>query len=205
MPAAKLARRKHVWLIGTLIVAAVIGIIIWKSLLPLSVTPLVQTSESLPERNLSYFLTVQKYRDGKPYQTEFQSSGREIFEPGWQFKLNFSSPQEGFLYLLNEAPTKTGSDYVLLFPLPSHNNGSAHLVANERLQTSWYVFDDQPGTENFRLVWAAQPVPELEAVRALVNPTDKGRISDPAQIEAVRAFLQQQANVRSRKHQRRAK
>jgi hypothetical protein len=101
-----------------------------------------------------------------------------------------TSPQEGFLYLLNEEPAPTGSRFVLLFPTPSHNNGSAHLAANERFQTNWYLFDDQTGAEQFRLVWAAEPAPELEAVRDLVNPTDKGRISDPAQIRAVRAFIQ---------------
>jgi hypothetical protein len=37
-------------------------------------------------------------------------------------------------------------------------------------------------------------VPELESLRALVNPTDKGRISDSAQQQTVRAFLQQHAN-----------
>jgi hypothetical protein len=152
----------------------------------------------LPERSLSYSLTVQKYRDGKPYQGEFQSSGREIFEPGWRFKLNLASPQEGYLYLLNQEP---GDKYVLLFPLPSHKNGLARLEANERLQTAWYVFDDQPGTEAFRLVWAAQPVPELEQFRALVNPTDRGRISDPAQIRVVREFLQQHAASQLEIHQ----
>jgi hypothetical protein len=142
----------------------------------------------LPERQLSYWLTVQKYRDGKPYQGEFQSSGREIFEPGWKFKLNVTSPQEGFLYVLNQEP---GGKYVLLFPLPSHKNGSAHIEANEQLETGWYVFDDQPGTERFRLVWAAGPVPELEQFRALVNPVDRGLISDPAQIHVVSEFLRQ--------------
>jgi len=33
----------------------------------------------------------------------------------------------------------------------------------------------------------------LEAVRELVNPTDRGHISDPAQIQAVRALLQRPA------------
>jgi hypothetical protein len=200
-PASALVRRKLIWLLGALITAGIIGIFVWQALRPRAVDPpaqnmaaqnmAAQSTAALPERNLSYFLAVQKYRDGKPYQTEFQSSGREIFEPGWQFKLNVSSPQEGFLYVLNEEPAPSGAQFVLLFPLPSHNHGSAHLAANERFQTGWYLFDDQPGTEQFRLVWAAEPVPELEAVRQLVNPVDKGRISDPAQIRAVRAFVQQ--------------
>lgn len=185
--ANKPARRKAIWLLTALVAFGFVSIAgwqAWRSRTNNSSAPTV----AAPERNLSYFLTVQRYRDGKPYQTEFQSSGREIFEAGWQFKLNVTSPQDGFLYLLNE---ETNGVYVLLFPLPSRNNGSARLVANERFQTGWYLFDEKPGAENFRLIWAAQPVPELEALRARVNPTDKGRISDPAQRQAVQNFLQQ--------------
>ena len=187
------ARRKLIWLVCGFLAAGVVSLLVWQVLRPRSVNQPAQVAAALPERNLSYFLTVQKYRDGKPYQTEFQSSGREIFEPGWRFKLNVTSPQEGFLYVLNEASAPAGSQFTLLFPMSSHNQGSAHLVANERLQTNWYFFDDMPGTEQFRLIWAAQPVPELEAVRGLVNPTDQGRISNPAQIQAVRALLRQHA------------
>ncbi|HEX4945085.1 MAG TPA: protein kinase [Blastocatellia bacterium] len=187
--AATPARRKFFWLLGALLAAGLIGVPVWQTLR--SRDSSIPTMSALPERNLSYFLTVQRYRNGKPYQSEFQSSGREIFEPGWQFKLNVTSPQEGFLYLLNEEP---GGAYVLLFPIPSHNNGASRLVANERFQTNWYVFDEKPGAEQFRLIWAAQPVPELEALRALMNPTDKGRVSDPTQAEAVRNFLRQNSS-----------
>ena len=97
----------------------------------------------MPERNFSYSLTVQKYRDKKPYQAEFQSSGGEIFEGGWQFKLNLVSPQEGFLYLLDQEPDGA---YRLIFPSSSRDNGSAHLGVNQRFQSDWYFFDDQIGS-----------------------------------------------------------
>ena len=72
---------------------------------------------SLPERSLAYSLTVQKMRDGKPYQGEFQSSGQEIFENGWKFRMNLTSPQEGYVYLLNEGPAEGGvATYNVLFP-----------------------------------------------------------------------------------------
>jgi serine/threonine protein kinase len=183
----KPARRKSLWLLSALLAAGLISVPAWQVWRSRAVPSPAPTAAVL-ERQLSYFLTVQKYRDGKPYQSEFQSSGREIFEAGWRFKLNVTAAQDGFLYLLNE---EASGVYVLLFPLPSHNNGAARLAANERLQTNWYVFDDKPGTEQFRLIWAAQPVPELEALRALVNPTAKGRVSDPTQLQAVQTFLQQ--------------
>jgi serine/threonine protein kinase len=151
-------------------------------------TQIIQARAALPERELSYSLTVQKYRDKTPYQQEFQSSGREIFEGGWGFKLNLVSAQEGFLYLLKEEP---GDIHSLVFPWPWRNNGSAHLGARERLQSDWHFFDEQPGTERFRVVWAAEPVPQLESLRGFVNRTTNGLISHPTQVKAVREFLLQ--------------
>ena len=75
--------------------------------------------------------------------------------------------------------------------MSSRNSGSAYIGANERHETDWYFFDDKTGTERFRLVWSADPVPQLEALRELVNKTTKGLITNPTQIKAVREFLQQ--------------
>jgi serine/threonine protein kinase len=197
-PVAQPIRRQQVWLLVALILVAITGFAVWQGQRLDSAIPAAPAAVILPERNLSYSLTIQKYRDGKPYQAEFQSSGREIFEPEWRFKLNLTSPQEGFLYLLNQDPS---GNYTLLFPLPSHKNGSAYIEANERLQTRWYIFDDQPGTEMFRLVWAAESVPELERFRGLVNPIQKGLISDPAQIQVVREFLEQHATSQFESYQ----
>jgi serine/threonine protein kinase len=188
-------RSARLGLLGGILVLIILGVGAWqwlgsKSAISPAATP-VNAASALPERNLSYSLTVQKYRDGRPYQQEFQSSGREIFEGGWKFKLNLVSRQEGFLYLLNQEPGEPGDSYRLLFPVPWRDNGSAHLGANERRETDWYFFDDQTGKERFRVVWAAGPVPQLEAVRGLVNKTTKGLISDPTQIQAVREFLQE--------------
>jgi len=159
----------------------------WSLLRPKSSTP---TPPSAPERQISYSLTIQKMRDDKPYQAPFESTGQEIFENGWKFKLNFSSPQLGYLYLLNEGPTSGGAiSFSLLFPFPSINSGSAQIAAGQRVQTGWYVLSEHQGTERLWLVWAAQPVGGLEAVKGVVNPRDKGVISDPAQLDAVRRLL----------------
>ena len=142
------------------------------------------------ELTLNYWLTVQKMRDGKPYQEPFESSGQEIFENGWKFRFNASSPQAGHLYLLNEGPDASGkTTYNLLYPTPSANGGSARLAPNQQMQTGWYVFDENQGTEKFWIVWAAEPVKELEAVKGFVNPEDRGTIKDKALADAVRDFL----------------
>lgn len=148
-------------------------------------------TESAHERTLDYSLTVQKMRNGKAYQEPFESSGQEIFEDGWKFRMNLSSPEAGFLYLLNEGPAKDGNTTLtILFPNPFSNSGSPFLSAGQQTQTGWMVFDQSQGTENFWMVWSAEAVPELEAVRGVVNNTDKGTITDSNQTEAVRKFLQ---------------
>jgi hypothetical protein len=144
----------------------------------------------LAERSLSYGLTVQKMRNGKPYQDTFESSGQEIFENGWKFRMNIDSPQKGYLYLLNEGP---GADdtttYNMLFPAPSNNSGSPFVEAQQKIETGWMVFDQNQGTEDFWVVWSATEVPELEAVKGVVNPHDKGEVRDEGQKKAVKQFL----------------
>ena len=142
------------------------------------------------ERSLAYSLTVQKMREGKPYQGEFESSGQEIFENGWKFRMNLSSPQEGYLYLLNEGPAAGDTTtYNMLFPEAKTNNGSPRVAADQKLQTAWMRFEDHQGTEKFWIVWAASPVKELEAVTDAVNERDQGQIRDATKARSVRDFL----------------
>ena len=146
-------------------------------------------------RDLSYKLIVQKMRNGRPYQEEFESSGQEIFENGWKFRMNMNSSQTGYLYLLNEGPAEGGDiTYNMLFPAPSMNAGSPYLAANQKIETAWMVFDQNQGTEKFWMIWAAEAVPELEAVKGVVNPTDKGEIKDSGQAKAVREFLKKHSS-----------
>jgi serine/threonine protein kinase len=71
-----------------------------------------------PRREISYYLSVQKMRDGKPYEEPFRSSGREIFESGYKFKTVLKSDADGYLYLFNEGKNKKGEiEYYLLHPI----------------------------------------------------------------------------------------
>jgi serine/threonine protein kinase len=147
------------------------------------------------ERSLTYSLTVQKMRDGNPYQNEFESSGQEIFENGWKFRMNLASPQEGYLYLLNEGPANGDTaTYNVLFPESKTNGGSPRVNANQKLQTAWMRFDDNQGTEKFWMVWSASAVKELEAVIGVVNDRDIGEIKDEAKARTVRDFLKQHSS-----------
>jgi hypothetical protein len=101
-----------------------------------------------------------------------------------------SSRQNGYLYLLNEGPSAGGTTtFNVLFPAPSNNSGNAYVNATETINTGWMLFDEHQGTEKFWIVSSAQPVPELEAVKGVVNEKDKGAISDSNQSNAVREFL----------------
>jgi serine/threonine protein kinase len=181
----------------TLVIGAVVAIALvvvggWyllgrKAAAPSGGTPVTINA---PERNLSYSLTVQKMRDGLPYQEPFESSGQEIFENGWKFRMNVSSPQTGYLYLLNEGPSASGiTTFNVLFPAPSTNSGASYIQPNQEIKTGWMLFDENQGTEKFWIVWSANAVPELEAVKGVVNEEDKGTINEVAQAKAAREFL----------------
>jgi serine/threonine protein kinase len=147
------------------------------------------------ENSLTYSLTVQKMRNGQPFQGEFESSGQEIFENGWKFRMNVETPQDGYLYLLNEGPASANvSTYNVLFPEAKTNGGSPRVAANQKLQTDWMRFDDNQGTEKFWVVWSASPVKELEAVKDVVNERELGEIKDAAKARSVRDFLNQHSS-----------
>lgn len=164
------------------IIGAVAGIVLWKR------DALFGTRGA--NRSVNYSLTVQKMRDNKPYQDEFESSGQEIFENGWKFRMNVSSPQDGYLYLINEGPVSGDTTtYNVLFPESKTNGGSPRVTADQKLQTAWMRFDDHQGTEKFWMIWSASPVKELQAVTDAVNDQDLGEIRDTTKAKSVRDFL----------------
>ena len=177
-----------------ILVGAGAGIVAWKR------SALFGTSapkNTAAERSLSYSLTVQKMRDGKPYQDQFDSSGQEIFENGWKFRMNLTSPLEGYLYLLNEGPASGDTTtYNVLFPEAKTNSGSPRVNANQKLQTAWMRFDDHQGTEKFWIVWSSSPVKELEVVTDAVNDRDIGEIKDAAKARAVSDYLKAHSSLK---------
>ena len=106
-------------------------------------------------------------RGGKRYQAAYLSSGKDIFETGYRFRLNVLSPEPGFLYLFNEGPpSRSGTSFTIIYPLPSTNQGSATLGGNQLVQSGWNTFAGESGTENFWIIWSTSLVPELEAAKA---------------------------------------
>jgi serine/threonine protein kinase len=152
----------------------------------------VSSSESGPERALSYSLTVQKYqgnrKDGAPFTL---ADANQIFESKYHVKLNVITPRPGYFYILNEGPTD-GSGvprYTMLYPASSDKGSRAltRITAPEPAD-DWFEFDNKRGTEKLWMVWSENPVPELEAVKGLANQ-QMAQIKDAAQSHAVHDVL----------------
>jgi len=147
-----------------------------------------------PTRSFNYWLKVQKIRNGKHYQEAFLSSGKEIFETGYKFRLNVSSPEPGYLYLFNEAPpSQSGTSFTILYPTPVTNSGLATLGANQPVETNWNTFAGKTGTENFWIVWSVSPVPELEAAKTEAFKHPLGGLTGD-NLVATRKFLMTKEN-----------
>jgi serine/threonine protein kinase len=150
-----------------------------------------------PVKSFSYWITVQKYRDKKPYQAPFKLAGEINFENDYHVRLNLNNRQPGHLYVVNEGPAPVNGlpSYVILFPSPTANNGSAQLAANQQIDIpergDGFFFDNDQGTEKLWLIWSKNSLPALEAVKHLANSTDKGLISDSAHIQAIRDLIAQ--------------
>lgn len=145
-------------------------------------------------RTLTYWITVQKYRDGKPYQAPFTLPSEVNFEADYQIRVHVRSPQSGYLYILNEGPQEGSAppEFVLLFPSSTANKGSPVLAAEQMVQIpekSWIVFDKQQGTEVLWFVFANEAVPELEAVREFASARTAGLITDRSRTSAIQIFI----------------
>lgn len=147
------------------------------------------TAAPAPGRSLSYWITVQRPRGGRP--EPFRLPGEILFEAGDRIRLHVSVAQGGHLYVLNEGPTP-GAPLNVLFPTPTANAGSPVIDAGGQVQIpeeSWFSFDRERGTEKVWLVWAAEAVAELEAARRFVNPRERGEIRDEPLNRALREFI----------------
>lgn len=144
---------------------------------------------------------VQKYRNGRPFEAPFRLGGEINFEKDYRVRLNLGSSQDGHLYILNEGPAEQGrpSAYVILFPSPTSNGGESLLGAGRQIQVpekSWIQFDAEQGTEKLWLVWTAESVSALEALKVYANSRDRGLVGDPDLNGAARDFLQAHQNPR---------
>jgi len=149
-----------------------------------------KTNASQPARNVDYSLLVQKMRDGKKYQEPFQSSGQEIFENGYQFIMNLTPSEKGYLYIFAEGLNEKGEKvFNIIFPTPKQNAGLADVAANQKYQTGWNEFSGKAGTENFWVIWSKDKNDTTEKSRenAFANG---GNIVDKTLEKKLRDYLE---------------
>jgi hypothetical protein len=163
--------------------------------------PSQTTAAPVTEQTLTYSITVQKYRNNKPFEEPFQLAKEMVFERDYQIRLNVNGPRSGYLYILNEGPHEKGkpAEFVVLFPSPKSNSGSALINDNERIQipeNSWITFDQEKGTERVWLVFSQKAVPDLEPIRGFVNDETKGLITDSSVRDRVQQFLRSHSTDR---------
>jgi hypothetical protein len=151
-----------------------------------------------PERALEYSLTVQKYRDGRPFEQPFDLGGEILFEKDYRVRLNVRGREDGHLYVLNERPKEGGgAAFNVLFPSPTANGGASFVGGGQEVripEQSWFSFDGEEGTELIWLVWSDAELSELEALKRFANPTDRGVVAD-AELPALQKFLNAHATV----------
>jgi serine/threonine protein kinase len=179
-------------LIGMAVVTALIfAVNLWRS--SRARTDASTTSPApIIERSLTYWITVQKFRNGRPYMDPFTQPGEMIFEADYQIRVHIRSSQSGYLYVLNEGPTSGEPEFVVLFPSPTANGGSQFLASGQAVQIpeqSWIQFDSQQGVEKLWLVFSEDAVPELEAVKEYASERTRGLVTDPAQNRSIQNFL----------------
>jgi len=192
--------KKRVLLIAivamVLATAAIFAYNIWRSRREKAATSVVTPSPApvaTDERTLTYWITVQKFRDGRAYDDPFPLAGEINFEADYRIRVHIRSPQPGYLYVLNEGPTTSASpEFVTLFPSETANKGSSFLTAGAVVlipEKSWIKFDEQQGVEKLWLVFSEASVPELEALKQFANRQTKGLITDVSQNKNIQNFL----------------
>lgn len=172
--------------------AAIFGIYSWRSSRARQARSAVTPPAPVAERTLTYWITVQKYKDGKPYQEPFTLASEINFEPSYQIRVSVRSPQPGYLYALNEGPEPGQPEFIMAFPSVTANNNSPFLPAGQVVQIpekTWLQFDQEQGVEKLWLVFSQDPVPELETARQYATPKTKNLIVDAAQNKIIKNFL----------------
>jgi serine/threonine protein kinase len=213
-PAARQpAARQPLWLpiivvLITLFAAVGVGIIAWARMGTIdwgrlspwgdrtTPTPDAKPTAAL-ERSLSYSLLALRNPKRNPGAQPFASNGDVIFKEGDQVRLNVSSTQAGYLYVINEGPELTGNppEFVVMFP---DAGGSAQVDAGQTIQIpspsvkpedDWFAFNEEVGVEKIWLIWSERSVAEMEEIKRWANPKDKGLVGDPSQVSAVAQYL----------------
>jgi hypothetical protein len=145
---------------------------LWPSVWPGSTggvtqSPTPQTASPSPgapgtELTLTYWVTVRQ--KNSPGRAPFQVPGEMYFNPGDILHFSFTSPQTGYLYIINEGPPVAGqaSSFNFLFPTTTTNQGSAQISGGKTVRIpghdEGFELDKEQGVEKLWLIWSASEV-----------------------------------------------
>lgn len=109
---------------------------------------------------------------------------------GDSLKFTLSSPQSGYLYVLEKGPALPNGEnsFVVSFPKPSINSGSAAVAANREIWFEHY-FVDPIGTETYWLIWSERSVSQLEEIKHYVDWAKRGVLSNANKVKEINAYL----------------
>jgi hypothetical protein len=170
-------------------------------------SPSPQTTSPSPvlpgtELSFTYWITVRRNPKRFPGETPFQVPGEMLFAPGDIFHFTFTSPQTGYLYIINESPPVPGqaSSFNILFPTSTTNDSSAQIPAGQTVRIpghdAGFVLDKEQGAEKLWMIWAGVEMTELDYLKRWTNEQDRGEIKDAAEIEKLRAFLAERSTAK---------
>lgn len=192
----KLVRSRAIWplvAVAVLLLAVVgfVGVRYWIARNSLATPPASMSIKLMPERKLTFWLTVQRMYQGQKIGSPFEDAGKTYFQTGDSFRLNFLPDQSGALYLFNEGVNENGAvEWTLLFPTEKSNKWQARIGAKQPLMTGNYFFQGSSGVEKFWLVWAIRPIDLLEAIVSIARVSN-GVIGSPNGLSQLREFISQ--------------
>jgi serine/threonine protein kinase len=183
--------------------AVIVGLLIWQLLdssdsntASQTPPPAASPTPASIDHELNFSITLRRNPRLYPKEGSYQVPGDMVFSSGDRVRFNFSSPEQGNLYLFNEGAAKRGgkASYIILFPSPTANQGLSQLSAGQEViipeTGDGFIFDDREGEEKLWLVWSQKPLPNLEALKRWATPRDKGVIRDVGEVEALRGLLE---------------
>jgi serine/threonine protein kinase len=181
------------------VTAGIFGFNIWRAsrsrsyVVPVTTTSAPAPAPVIPARTLTYWMTVQQYRDGR-YKDPFTVAGELIFEKGDRVRLNVRSPEAGHLYIVSEGP-RTGTEvpgFNFLFPSATANKNLSLLNAGKAVrlpEESWWQFDKDEGVERLWLIFAEDAVSELENAKKFASTKTRGSITDDVVNKSIQDLL----------------
>jgi class 3 adenylate cyclase/tRNA A-37 threonylcarbamoyl transferase component Bud32 len=186
-PVAKPAKSRRGILVGAIAVAlAGVGIYMGTRPKPIVTPP-------GPRLELELALSGQNFKDDQPVGNSYPIplSGSIVLRGNDHAALSVTPLRDGYLYVLNDGPSK-GKDVVVVdYPAA---DGSARVAGGTRTrippEPHWLLADPEPGEEKLHIIFSAEPIAELEAIKALPSRENNHVVvTDDAQLATIRQYF----------------